>query len=434
MSNSFRITPGGSLAGSIDVPGDKSISHRAVMLGSIARGNTTIDDILLSEDVRATIAAFRMMGVQIDDKDPAAMTIVGVGLNGLETPSAPLDMGNSGTAMRLMTGLLAGLGVPATLIGDESLSRRPMNRVVQPLRQMGAEITVEEGGLPPIQLGTGRLTGVSYITPVASAQVKSAVLLAGIRAIGETRVREITPTRDHTERMLRTFLAPLSVDGEWTAIGDCQGLRGTHIQVPRDLSSAAFFMVGAAIAEDSEIVLPGVGINPTRGGVIRILKAMGADVEIASLRHYGDEPVADIRVRSSNLHGIDVPPELVPLAIDEFPVLAVAAACADGKTEIRNAEELRIKESDRIACVAAALSALGVKVEEKPDGMVIHGNGIGGGTVRSAGDHRIAMAFSIAGLAAEQTIIVEDVANVATSFPGFDQTAASAGLRIGRGA
>jgi len=357
---------------------------------------------------------------------------VGVGLDGLKTPSGPLDMGNSGTAMRLLTGLLAGLGVRATLIGDESLSRRPMDRVVQPLRQMGADISVVDGSFPPIELGSSRLTGVSYITPVASAQVKSAVLLAGIRAIGETRVREITPTRDHTERMLRTFLAPLSVDGEWTTIGDCKGLRGTHIQVPRDLSSAAFFMVGGALAEGSEIVLPGVGINPTRGGVIRILKAMGADVEIGSLRHYGDEPVADIRVRGSSLHGIDVPPELVPLAIDEFPALAIAAACAQGTTVIRNAEELRVKESDRISSVANALIALGVTVEEQPDGMIIHGGGIRGGTVQSEGDHRIAMAFAIAGLAAEQPVVVEDVANVATSFPGFEKTAAAAGLQIER--
>ncbi len=431
MSSSFEIDPGGSLQGTIDVPGDKSISHRAVMLGSVARGETTIDNILASEDVLATIDAFRQMGVQIHHEG-STVRIDGVGLSGLKPPEAPLDMGNSGTAMRLLTGLLAGLGVPAIVTGDESLSRRPMNRVVEPLRQMGADISVSEGGFPPIELGSRPLTGMSYITPVASAQVKSAVLLAAIRAAGETRVREKSPTRDHTERMLRTFLAPVAMDGEWTVMGDCKGLRGAHIDIPRDLSSAAFFMIGAAIAPGSEIVLPNVGINPTRGGVIRILKAMGASVEIGAARHYGDEPVSDIRVRSAPLHGIEVPPELVPLAIDEFPVLAVAAACAEGATVISDAAELRVKESDRIATVARALQSLGVEVEERPDGMTIHGNGIRGGAVDSAGDHRIAMAFSIAGLVSEQKIEVNDVANVATSFPDFHATAAAAGLKIRR--
>lgn len=429
MSSSFEISAGGKLAGSIPIPGDKSISHRAVMLGSIARGETTIEAILGSDDVRATVTAFRKMGVKIEEQG-ARMTIQGVGLKGLRAPDLALDMGNSGTAMRLMTGLLAGLQVPATLTGDESLSRRPMNRVVDPLRQMGADINVSAEGYPPVELAARPLTGMSYITPVASAQVKSAVLLAGMGAAGETRVRESSPTRDHTERMLRTFLAPVAVDGEWTVMGECQGLRAANIEIPADLSSAAFFMIGAAIAPGSDILLPGVGINPTRGGVIRILKAMGADVEIGALRHFGDEPVSDIRVRSSTLHGIDIPPELVPLAIDEFPILAVAAACASGSTTISNAEELRVKESDRIATTARALAVLGVDVEEKPDGMIIHGNGLQGGIVDSAGDHRIAMAFSIAALRAKDDIVINDVANVATSFPDFDQIANAAGLLI----
>ena len=427
----FLANPGGKLSGRIRVPGDKSISHRSIMLGSLAEGTTHVEGFLEGEDALATLQAFRDMGVVIEGPHHGRVTIHGVGLNGLKAPAGPLYMGNSGTSMRLLSGLLAAQPFDTTLTGDASLSKRPMNRVAKPLREMGAVIETGPEGRPPLMIKGGqRLTGMDYEMPMASAQVKSCLLLAGLYAAGTTSVTEPAPTRDHTERMLRGFGYPVTVDGSTASVTSGHKLTATHIEVPADISSAAFFLVAGSIAEDSELVLEHVGINPTRTGVIDILKLMGGDITLENQREVGGETVADIRVRSAQLKGIDIPEDLVPLAIDEFPVLFVAASVAEGRTVLRGAEELRVKESDRIQVMADGLIALGVKAEPTPDGIIIEGGSIGGGEVWAHGDHRIAMSFSVASLRATAPIRIHDCANVATSFPNFLALSAQVGIRV----
>lgn len=427
----FLAKPGSSLSGRIRVPGDKSISHRSIMLGSLAEGTTEVEGFLEGEDALATLQAFRDMGVVIEGPHHGRVTIHGVGLNGLKAPAGPLYMGNSGTSMRLLSGLLAAQPFDTTLTGDASLSKRPMNRVAKPLREMGAVIETGPEGRPPLNIKGGqRLTGMTYEMPMASAQVKSCLLLAGLYAEGKTSVTEPAPTRDHTERMLRGFGYPVSVEGSTASVESGHALSATRIEVPADISSAAFFLVAASIAEGSELVLEHVGINPTRTGVIDILKLMGGDLTLENQREVGGEPVADIRVKAAKLKGIEIPEELVPLAIDEFPVLFVAAACAEGRTVLRGAEELRVKESDRIQVMADGLIALGVKAEPTPDGIVIEGGAMGGGEVWAHGDHRIAMSFSVASLRASAPIRIHDCANVATSFPNFLALAAEVGIQV----
>lgn len=428
----YLLQPSGHLRGAFRVPGDKSISHRSIMLGSLAEGVTEVEGFLEGEDALATLQAFRDMGVKIDGPAEGRVTIHGVGLRGLQQPSKALDLGNSGTSIRLMAGLMAGQRFDVEMIGDESLSKRPMERVAKPLRSMGAVIeSTGDKGTPPLTVRGGKkLHGIHYDMPMASAQVKSSILLAGLYAEGETSVTEPAPTRDHTERMLQGFGCQVSVNGATATVHGGQTLKATQIDIPADISSAAFFMVGASIAPNSDITLQHVGINPTRTGVIDILRLMGANIELLNQREVGGEPVADIRVRSAQLHGIEIPEELVPLAIDEFPVLFVAASCAEGKTVLCGAEELRVKESDRIQVMADGLHTLGIDAQPTPDGMVIHGGKMGGGTVWSHHDHRIAMSFAIAALRANDTITIEGCDTVATSFPGFVELSKTAGLNI----
>jgi 3-phosphoshikimate 1-carboxyvinyltransferase len=431
----FTVQPGGTLTGRVRVPGDKSISHRSIMLGAIAEGVTEIEGFLEGEDSLATLKAFRAMGVQIDGPDGGRVTVRGVGLHGLRKPDGPLDLGNSGTSMRLMAGLLAGQGFDTVLTGDVSLSRRPMKRVTAPLARMGAAIDTAEGGTAPLHIhGGAPLHGIDYDLPVASAQVKSCLLLAGLYAQGRTCVTEPAPTRDHTERMLAGFGYAVERDGATVCLQGSGRLAGLPISVPADISSAAFFLVGASIADGSDLVLEHVGMNPTRTGVIEILRLMGADIQVLAQGEAGGEPVADLRVRAARLHGVPIPESLVPLAIDEFPALFVAAACAEGQTVLTGAEELRVKESDRIQVMADGLQALGVDARATADGMVITGGPMTGGTVVGHGDHRIAMAFSMAGLRASAPLDIHDCANVDTSFPGFVELAAGAGLTIRRSA
>jgi len=430
----FKTTANGKLTGKLRVPGDKSMSHRSIMLGSIAEGTTQVKGFLNGEDCIATMNAFRAMGVKIEEKTATELTIHGVGMNGLKAPQNDLDMGNSGTAMRLMTGLLSGQSFDSTLMGDKSLSTRPMNRIIKPLKNMGGGFKTEEGGRPPLKIkGGNQLTGFHYEMPIASAQVKSAVLLAGLYANGETSVTEPGITRDHSERMLRGFGYDVKTSGEKGQHISLQGggkLTATNIDVPADISSAAFFMVGASIAEGSDLTLEHVGINPTRTGVIEILKLMGADITLENQQEVGGEPVADIRIRSAQLKGINIPEELVPLAIDEFPVIFIAAACATGETVLTGAEELRVKESDRIQVMADGLNNCGIDAKATPDGIVIKSGQLTAGTVDSHGDHRIAMAFSIAGLCANGEITIKDCTNVNTSFPDFIKLSTSVGLGI----
>ena len=426
----FYLEPGGKLTGRIRVPGDKSMSHRAIMLGSIAEGRSSVSGFLQGEDALATLAAFRQMGVAISDPVAGELTIDGVGLHGLAPPERVMDVGNSGTSIRLMAGLLAGQRFDSILTGDQSLLRRPMARVITPLSQMGALISSHEG-CPPLEVMGGRaLTGIHYDMPVASAQVKSSVLLAGLYASGHTSVTEPAPTRDHTERMLRGFGYPVVTDDGVIHLQGGGTLTATDIDIPADISSAAFFLVGASIAPGSDLILEHVGINPTRDGVITILREMGADIEVMSERSVGGEPVADIRVRYAPLRGIEIPIEEVPLAIDELPVILVAAACAEGVTVLRGAEELRVKESDRIASMADGLNQLGITNRVQPDGIEVVGGEPSGGVIATHYDHRIAMSFSMAALRASDRIKVSDCAHVVTSFPGFAELAVQTGLRL----
>lgn len=434
----FKVQPGGSIRGKIRVPGDKSVSHRSIMLGSIAEGTTQVTGFLEGEDSLATLKAFQDMGVEIEGPIDGNVTIHGVGLKGLKKPSNPLDMGNSGTAMRLMSGILAGQDFECELIGDASLSKRPMKRVTNPLAEMGADIESSEGGMPPLKLKAGEpLKAINYELPMASAQVKSCVLLAGLYADGETTVIEPAPTRDHTERMLNGYgyqVTTEKLDGGASKMSLTGGghLKAMDIDVPSDISSAAFFMVAAAIAEEADLLIEHVGINPTRTGVIDILKLMGADITLENESVVGGEPVADIRIKSSKLKGINIPEELVPLAIDEFPVLFVAASAAEGQTVLTGAEELRVKESDRIQVMADALQAVGIDAKPTPDGMVVNGGSQSKqrAEIQSHHDHRISMAMTVAGLTACDEIVIDDCANVNTSFPTFLELVNQVGLTV----
>lgn len=427
----FLASPGGAVNGCIRVPGDKSISHRTIMLGSLARGVTEVEGFLEGEDALATIQAFRDMGVVIEGPHNGRVVVHGVGLHGLQAPPGPLYVGNSGTTMRLLAGILAAQKFDSTMTGDASLSKRPMNRIADPLRQMGAVIETADLGRPPLTIRGGQpLKGIHYDMPMASAQVKSCLLLAGMYAAGTTSVTEPAPTRDHSERMLQGFGYALQQNASEVSITSGGNLQGTSIEVPADISSAAFFLVAASIAPDSQLLLEHVGINPTRTGVLDILKLMGADIELQNQREVGGEPVADIRVRSARLKGIEIPQHLVPLAIDEFPVIFIAAACAEGRTILRGAEELRVKECDRIEVMADGLRTLGVQVETLPDGIIIDGGPMAGGEVWAHGDHRIAMSFSVASLRACQPIHIHDSQHVATSFPNFLQLCKKVGMRV----
>ena len=424
-------SPGTSLYGTIRVPGDKSISHRAVMLGAIAEGTTRIRGFLEGEDTRATARVFTQLGVRIDAPSAGERIVHGVGLHGLRPSDAPLDCGNAGTGMRLLAGLLAGQSFDSTLIGDESLSKRPMRRVIDPLATLGARIDSEAGGLPPLRIrGGARLRGAQIETPVASAQVKSALLLAGLYADGETVVREAHPTRDYTERMLSAFGWPIEFAPGVARLRGGHRLNAMDVDVPADFSSAAFFIVAATLIPESELRIDAVGMNPRRTGLLQALRAMGADIREENPREQGGEPVADLVVRHAPLRGIDVPEAIVPDMIDEFPALFVAAACARGRTRIRGAAELRVKESDRIATMARGLRRLGIEIEETPDGAVIHGGRLKGGVVDSHGDHRIAMSFAVASQLAEGEVQINDVVNVATSLPGFTALAREAGMNL----
>lgn len=427
--------PTNRVGGRIAVPGDKSISHRALMLGAIAEGTTVVRGFLASEDCLATQAALEAMGVAIQRRADGLVRIEGVGPHGLKAPSKTLDLGNSGTGIRLLMGLLAGQRFDSELTGDASLQKRPMERVAVPLRQMGARIATADGGRPPVVVSGGaRLHGIEYQLPMASAQVKSALLLAALYADGATTVRSPGPSRDHTERMLESMGVKLTRSAAGaghtvTLTGPAQ-LRAREVLVPADFSSAAFFIVAGCLAARDGLLVENVGINPTRTGLLTILREMGAQIELRNERHLGAEPVADLWVVQSELRGIVVDPELVPLAIDEFPILFIAAAAAKGETIISGAEELRKKETDRIAVMARALEAVGVAVEERPDGARIVGSRIGGGTVDSRGDHRIAMSFAVASLRAASPIEILNTAEVATSFPSFLEVAAAAGLKV----
>ena len=431
VTDTLVVHSGGCLEGSVAVPGDKSISHRAVMFSALADGISDISDCLMGEDVVSTINAFRHMGVQIDQVAETRLRVSGVGVDGLKSPPSALDLGNSGTSMRLLAGLLAGAGIHATLTGDASLSKRPMRRVSEPLTMMGAGIETSADGTPPIILnGQVPLRAIDYDLPVASAQVKSAVLLGGLFAAGRTSVHEPAPTRDHTERMLRAFNVDVEVSAATVSIVGGQRLRPVDVVVPSDISSAAFFMLGATIAAGSQLRLPAVGMNPTRTGVIEILRAMSANIRQENPREISGEPVSDISVNAAELRGCVVSPELVPLAIDEFPAIFVAAACAEGTTVVREAEELRHKESDRIEAMATGLRALGIDVETYPDGIAIDGGVLRGGEVDAMHDHRIAMAFAMAALRTDGPVVIRNAAAIATSFPNFYRLACAAGLRL----
>lgn len=436
-NRTFTLQPATGLSGTLRVPGDKSMSHRSIMFGSIASGVTEVSGFLEGEDSLNTLRAFQQMGVHIERGAPGEVRIHGRGVEALQSSSDAIDLGNSGTGMRLLTGLLAGLGVEATLIGDESLSGRPMGRIVDPLALMGATIETADKGRPPLHVRAGSaLTGIEYTCPMASAQVKSAVLLAGLHAKGTTTVHEPAVTRDHTERMLRGFGVEVETDGLTARLAGGQSLTGTTLTVPGDISSSAFFLVGGCLSPASaSLLIEGVGVNPSRRGVIDILRLMGGRIDVVNERVQGGEPVADLQVTGGGLRGIEVPESLVSLAIDEFPALFVAAAGAEGKTVVTGAEELRVKETDRIDVMVQGLAALGASIEGTPDGAVIQGGRLRGGTADSCGDHRTAMSFAMASLIADGEITVLDCANVATSFPEFPDLANKAGLSlISRGA
>ncbi|MGY4398142.1 3-phosphoshikimate 1-carboxyvinyltransferase [Sphingomonas sp. UYAg733] len=427
----LEITNSGPLVGRVTVPGDKSISHRALMLSALAVGESRIEGLLEGEDVLATAAALRAMGADIVRDDDGIWTVHGVGVGGLLQPEQALDMGNSGTSTRLLMGLVASHGITVTFTGDASLSARPMARVIEPLSMMGADITASPGGRLPLMVrGMNPAVPISYTLPVASAQVKSAILLAGLNTPGITRVIEPVATRDHSERMLAGFGADLSVEEASggriiSLVGEAE-LKPQHIVVPGDPSSAGFWVVAASIVPGSDVLVVNVGMNPTRTGLFAALRLMGADITERDSRIVGGEPVADLRVRHAPLHAIEVPADLAPSMIDEYPVLFVAAACATGRTVARGAHELRVKESDRIAAMAAALGAIGVETEEFEDGLAIQGSGgaplRGGGMIASLLDHRIAMSMTIAGLVTRDGVTIDDVSPVATSYPMFFHT------------
>jgi len=427
----YIAQPGGKAVGQIRVPGDKSISHRSIMLGSLAEGVTHVEGFLEGEDALATLQTFRDMGVVIEGPEDGEVTVHGVGLNGLKAPAGPLYVGNSGTSMRLLSGILSGQAFDTELTGDDSLTKRPMNRVALPLAEMGASIDTAEGGRPPLKVkGAQALKGIHYDMPMASAQVKSCLLLAGLYANGETSVTEPAPTRDHTERMLRGFGYEVNRTGNRISLNGGGTLKACDIDIPADISSAAFFLVAGSITPGADLTLTHVGINPTRVGVLNILELMGANIQIQNEREVGGEPVADIRVRYAKLKGIHVPEDQVPLAIDEFPALCIAAACAEGRTVVTGAEELRVKETDRIQAMADGLTALGVVCETTDDGIIVEGGVIGGGEVESFGDHRIAMSFAVASLQSRDTITIRNCANVATSFPNFVDLATHIGIKL----
>jgi len=438
-SRKFEAHPARRVSGTVIVPGDKSISHRALMLSGIAEGTSEVTGFLASEDCLATLTAMRALGVRIEQPSPTHVVIHGAGLRGLKGARRTLDMGNAGTAMRLFTGLLSAQAFDSQLIGDASLMKRPMERVANPLREMGADVRTH-GGKPPVDIvGGRRLHGIEYLMPVASAQVKSAVLLAALYADGATTVTAPGPSRDHSERMLASCGVRLDIDGLRATLHPPKALANQRINVPGDFSSAAFFIVAGLLGAAGEgLLIQNVGMNPTRTGLLDILRSMGGSIDTQNPRESGAEPVADLMVRASALRGIQVPVELVPLAIDELPVLFIAAACAAGETVVTGAEELRVKESDRIAAMSAGLTALGVAHGVLPDGMRIEGRGagpaFGGGEIDSCGDHRIAMSFAVASLRAAKPISIRDVANVGTSFPGFIALARSAGLDIAESA
>ena len=431
-SLTLQVESGGKVEGRIRVPGDKSISHRSVIFGSLADGITEVSGFLEGEDALKTVAAFRAMGVTIIGPEKGSLKIYGVGVDGLNAPDKPLDMGNSGTAMRLLAGLLASQSFDSELYGDASLNSRPMGRIADPLSTMGASIETEKDGTPPLKIKGQKLKGKHYDMPVASAQVKSALLLAGMNADGETSITEPAVCRDHTERMLRGFGYSLAggFPDSTVALHGGKRLQATSIDVPADISSAAFFLVAASIAPGSDLLLEHVGINPTRIGIINLLQEMGANISVQNEREVGGERVADLRVVHSQLRGIAIPVEQVPLAIDEFPVLFIAAACAEGETILHGAEELRVKESDRIAAMADGLQVLGIEVETYDDGIRIVGGILQAGTINSLGDHRIAMAFAVAGLRAVGPITILNAENVATSFPNFVELASGCGMQI----
>jgi 3-phosphoshikimate 1-carboxyvinyltransferase len=434
MSNAqhWIARKGQPLQGSLVIPGDKSVSHRAVMFAALADGTSTIDGFLEGEDTRATARIFSQMGARMETPSPSRRVVHGVGIDGLQAPDGELDCGNAGTGMRLIAGVLAGQAFDSVLIGDESLSRRPMRRVTGPLAQMGARIDTQDDGTPPLHVHGGQpLKGIDFASPVASAQVKSAVLLAGLYAEGETSVVEPHPTRDYTERMLAAFGVEIDYSPGKARLRGGQRLRATDIVVPADFSSAAFFLVAASIIPGSELRLQQVGLNPRRTGLLHALRLMGADITEENPAEQGGEPVADLVVRYAPLKGAQIPEALVPDMIDEFPALFVAAAAAEGNTVVTGAAELRVKESDRLAAMATGLRTLGVQVDETEDGATLHGGAVlGSGTIESHGDHRIAMAFAIAGQLTDGEVRINDVANVATSFPGFDSLASNAGFGL----
>lgn len=427
----FRVVPSSLRNATTTVPGDKSISHRALMLGSIAEGRSEVSGFLNGADCLATAAAMRAMGVRIEQTGPTSLVIDGVGAQGLQAPPHDLDLGNSGTAMRLMAGLLAAQPFDSVLTGDASLTGRPMERIITPLTCMGAAIESDCDGTPPLQISGGvRLHGIHYDMPIASAQVKSAILLAGLFADGETSVFEPAVTRDHTERMLRSMGASVNSSEGTVALIGGQALSGRSIEIPADLSSATFIILGTLLSQDAEILIEKVGVNPTRTGVLDILQCMDADIRLENPRQFGDEPVADIRVRASTLKGVDVDPQVVSLAIDEFPALFVAAAAASGETRFSGLEELRVKESDRIAAMADGLRRLGIDIEETPDGAVVRGGRFSGGEVNSFHDHRVAMSLTMAGTIADGEVLIRGVDNVNTSFPGFEDCVTRLGADV----
>ncbi len=425
---SLTITPAGPLKGTIAVPGDKSITHRAIILSALAEGDSTISTYCRGEDCLNTMRAFQAMGIQIEER-PEQLRVRGKGFWGLTEPAQPLDCGNSGTGIRLLAGLLAGQDFFTILTGDDSIRRRPMGRVVKPLREMGATIAGRKGGeLAPLAITGSRLRGLAYTSPVASAQIKSSLLLAGLYAEGTTRVSEPRRSRDHTERLFRYFGIPVQENDCAVAIEGrpAVGWAGKPVVVPGDLSAAAFFIVGATLVPGSDVTITSVGINPTRTGILEILTEMGANIQILNRREEAGEPVADLRVRTASLHGVRIGAERIPQTIDEFPILCVAATLAEGETVITGAGELRVKESDRIVTMATELRKMGASAEETKDGLIIQGlvankpKRLRGATCTSYGDHRVAMSIAIAGLTAEGETIIQDTDCIETSFPGFE--------------